>query len=54
MSNLSSTSAPTLAEYIATYIAEEQNQNFSGDIQNFMVDSYLIQNAIDAYNGGAR
>ena len=48
------TPEPTLAEYIAAYIEEEQSRNPSLDIQNYMVDSHMIQNAIDAYNGGAR
>lgn len=47
------TPEPTLAEYIAAYIEEEYIR------QNIMhvtmeIDSYMIQNAIDAYNGGAR
>ena len=41
---------PTLAQYIAAYIEEEQKKLPHPEY----IDSYLIQNAIDAYKGGAR
>jgi len=42
---------PTLAQYIAAYIEEEYTRRDSDHIE---IDSYTIQNAIDAYMGGAR
>lgn len=51
------TPEPTLAQYIAAYIEEEAarsgNDNWFG-ASLFNIDSHMIQNAIDAYNGGAR
>jgi hypothetical protein len=37
-----------LAQYIATYIEEEKDRG------NRVIDSYMIQDAIEAYRGGAR
>lgn len=42
---------PTLAQYIAAYIEEEHTRKHNDYIS---IDSYMIQDAIDAYMGGAR
>jgi hypothetical protein len=39
---------PTLAQYIAAWLEEELSRG------NKTIDSYMIQEAIDAYMGGAR
>ena len=39
---------PTLAQYIAAYIEEEKDRG------NRVIDVFMIQDAIDAYMGGAR
>jgi hypothetical protein len=44
---------PTLAQYIAMWIEEEYIRQNVMDIP-MEISSYMIQNAIDAYMGGAR
>ncbi len=47
---------PTLAQYIAAYIEEEHTRQKIVDTDGFTIEisSYMIQDAIDAYMGGAR
>lgn len=47
------TPEPTLAQYIAEWIEEEYIRQNVMDIP-MEISSYMIQDAIDAYMGGAR
>ena len=46
----------TLAQYISAYIEEEHTRQKVVDADGFTIgiSSYMIQDAIDAYMGGAR